>query len=294
MPRRRHRRLRLDGAVILAYLGAALLALVFLFPLYWLVGLSLKTRPQIFGATPLWVWQPTLENYRSVLRIGEGAFALSQNTSAVDFLADFANSVIVSTGAVALSLAVGVSAGYAFSRYHFRGSRQLFLSLLIMRMLPPIAILVPMYVLFRRVGLLDTHFALVLAYTTFNLPLVVWIMRSFFEDLPRELEESAQIDGCTRFGAFWRVILPLARPGLATATIFSLILAWNDFLFAAVLTGHRSQTLPVMMAGYTTDSGIDWGNMTASAVIIILPMLVFALFAQRHLAAGLSAGAVKG
>jgi ABC-type glycerol-3-phosphate transport system permease component len=294
MASRPRRRLLPRGRVIFAYSAAALLAVVFLFPLYWLVGLSLKTRPQIFADVPLWIWRPTFENYRSVLHIGEGAFVLSQNTSAVDFLADFVNSAIVSAGAVVLSLVVGVSAGYAFSRYRFTGSRHLFLSLLVMRMLPPVAILVPMYVLFRRVGLLDTHLALVLAYTTFNLPLVVWIMRSFFEDLPRELEESAQIDGCTRFGAFWRVILPLARPGLATATIFSLILAWNDFLFAAVLTGHRSQTLPVMMAGYTTDSGIDWGNMTASAVIIILPTLLFALFAQKHLAAGLSAGAVKG
>jgi ABC-type glycerol-3-phosphate transport system permease component len=164
-----------------------------------------------------------------------------------------------------------------------------------MRMLPPIAVLVPMYVLFSKLGLATTRFSVVLADTTFALPLVVWLMRGFFEDLPAELEESAWIDGASRYLAFWHIVLPLARPGLVAASILCLQLAWNDFLFAAVLTNNATQTLPVMMAAFNAgDSGVDWGGLTASGVMVILPVIVFSFIAQKHLVAGLSSGAIKG
>jgi ABC-type glycerol-3-phosphate transport system permease component len=258
------------------------LTVTFLFPLVWIVGLSLKSRLQVFASPPLFLWWPTLENYVAVF-------------GRADFLQAFINSLVVSTGAVTLSLCVGVPAAYAFARFPFKGRSFLFFTLLAMRMLPPIAVLVPMYILFSKIGLTTTRFSVVLAYTTFSLPLVVWIMRGFFEDLPHELEESAWVDGASRYAAFTHVVLPLIRPGLVAASILCLQLAWNDFLFAAVLTNNASRTLPVLMAAFSGgDTGVDWGGMTASGVLVILPVVIFSFAAQRHLVAGLSSGAVKG
>jgi multiple sugar transport system permease protein len=271
---------RLEAALV--YLVLTALTLAFLFPLVWVLGLSLKTRLQVLATPPLYVWWPTLENYADVL-------------TRADFGHAFLNTMIVSTSAVLLSLCVGAPAAYAFARFPFTGRSFLFFTLLVMRMLPPIAVLVPMYVLFSKLGLATTRFSVMLAYTTFSLPLVVWIMRGYFEDLPVELEESALIDGASRFGTFVHIILPLARPGLVAASILCLQLAWNDFLFAAVLTNNATQTLPVMMAAFNAgDSGMDWGGLTASGMLVILPVIVFSFVAQRHLVAGLSSGAVKG
>jgi ABC-type glycerol-3-phosphate transport system permease component len=202
---------------------------------------------------------------------------------------------MTSAGAVLLSLLIGVPAAYAFARFPFRGSGLLFFTLLVMRMLPPIAVLVPMYVLLNKAGLINTHLSVILAYTTFCLPLVVWVMRGYFDDLPRELEESAWVDGASRYTTFRRIVLPLARPGMVAATILSLLLAWNDFLFAAVLTNNETRTLPVLMAAYSGgDTGIDWGPMAASGVLVVLPVILFGFAAQRHLVSGLATGAVKG
>jgi multiple sugar transport system permease protein len=273
------RRRRLQAGLV--YAALIMLAAIFLFPLLWVLGLSLKTRLQVFASPPLFVWRPTLENYIDVL-------------GRSDFLMAFFNTLVVS-GAVMLSLCVGMPAAYAFARFPFRGRSLLFFALLVMRMLPPIAVLVPMYVLFSKVGLTTTRLSVVLAYSTFSLPLVVWIMRGFFEDLPRELEESAWIDGASRYGAFLQIVLPLARPGMMAASILCLQLAWNDFLFAAVLTNNATQTLPVKMMAFSAgDSGVDWGAMTASGMLVIVPVIIFSFAAQRHLVAGLSAGAVKG
>jgi ABC-type glycerol-3-phosphate transport system permease component len=275
----RHGKLLFAGSV---YVTLTALTIAFLFPLVWIVGLSLKTRLQVFATPPLFLWWPTLENYLAVF-------------ARADFVQAFVNSLVVATGAVTLSLCIGVPAAYAFARFPFRGRSFLFFTLLAMRMLPPIAVLVPMYVLFSKLGLTTTRLSVVLAYTTFSLPLVVWIMRGFFEDLPRELEESAWVDGASRAAAFTHVVLPLIRPGLVAASILCLQLAWNDFLFAAVLTNNASRTLPVLMAAFSGgDTGVDWGGMTASGVLVILPVVIFSFAAQRHLVAGLSSGAVKG
>jgi ABC-type glycerol-3-phosphate transport system permease component len=275
------RRSRLVFATAI-YAALTALIVLFLFPLLWIIGLSFKTRLQIFSMPPLLVWSPTVENYVAVLHSG-------------DFLQAFVNSLVVASGAVLLSLCVGVPAAYAIARFPFRGRSFLFFTLLAMRMLPPIAVLVPMYILFSKLGLTTTRLSVILAYTTFSLPLVVWIMRGFFEDLPRELEESAWVDGASRYTAFTHVVLPLIRPGLVAACILCLQLAWNDFLFAAVLTNNATRTLPVLMAAFSGgDTGVDWGGMTASGVLVILPVIVFAFAAQRHLVAGLSSGAVKG
>jgi len=266
----------------LVYATLSALVVVFLFPLLWIAGLSLKTRMQTFADPPLYLWWPTFENYADVL-------------GRSDFMMAFVNTLLVSGSAVGLSLCVGVPAAYAFARFPFRGRSFLFFALLVMRMLPPIAVLVPMYVLFSKIGLTTTRLSVVLAYATFSLPLVVWIMRGFFEDLPPELEESAWIDGANRYSAFAHIVMPLAKPGMVAAAILCLQLAWNDFLFAAVLTNNATQTLPVKMMTFSAgDSGVDWGGVTASGMLVILPVIVFSFLAQRHLVAGLSSGAVKG
>ena len=271
---------RMESALI--YAALTVLVLAFLFPVLWVLGLSLKTRAQVFVSPPLYLWWPTFQNYADVL-------------TRSDFVRAFINTVIVSTSAVALSLGVGAPAAYAFARFPFKGRSILYFALLVMRMLPPIAVLVPMYLLFNRMGLATTRLSVVLAYTTFSLPLVVWIMRGYFEGLPVELEESAWIDGASRFGAFLYAVLPLARPGLVAASILCLQVAWNDFLFSAVLTNNATQTLPVMMAAFNAgDSGMDWGGLTASGMLVTLPVILFSFVAQRHLVAGLSSGAVKG
>jgi ABC-type glycerol-3-phosphate transport system permease component len=268
--------------LVFVYATLILLTIVFLFPLAWVVGLSFKTRLQTFAMPPLFFWRPTLANYAAAL---EGDH----------FLRTFFNSLVISIGAVLLSVCIGVPAAHTFARYRFRGSSFLFLSLLFTRMLPPIAVLVPMYVLFSRFSLINTRISVLLAYMTFCLPLVVWIMRGYFENLPKDLEESAWIDGASRYAAFRLVVLPLVRPGLVAVSILCLMLAWNDFLFAAVLTNNATRTLPVLIVGYTGgDMGVDWGPMTATAVLVVAPVILFALLAQRHLVAGLSSGAVKG
>jgi multiple sugar transport system permease protein len=274
------RRRRLQAGLVYAALIA--LAVIFLFPLLWVLGLSLKTRLQVFADPPLFIWWPTLENYIDVL-------------GRSDFLLAFVNTLVVAGSAVTLSLCVGVPAAYAFARFPFTGRSFLFFALLVMRMLPPIAVLVPMYVLFSKLGLATTRLSVVLAYSTFALPLVVWLMRGFFEDLPKELEESAWIDGAGRYRAFVHIVLPLAKPGMVAAGILCLQLAWNDFLFAAVLTNNATQTLPVKMMSFSAgDSGVDWGGLTASGMLVILPVIIFSFVAQRYLVAGLSSGAVKG
>src|SRR5215467_303271 len=196
------RRRRLQAGLV--YTALIALAAIFLFPLLWVFGLSLKTRLQVFADPPLFIWWPTFENYIDVL-------------GRSDFLLAFVNTLMVAGSAVTLSLCVGMPAAYAFARFPFTGRSFLFFALLVMRMLPPIAVLVPMYVLFSKLGLATTRFSVVLAYATFALPLVVWVMRGFFEDLPKELEESAWIDGADRYRAFLRIVLPLAKPGMVAA-----------------------------------------------------------------------------
>lgn len=264
------------------YLGLILLAVVFLFPIVWILGVSFKTRLQILTSPPLFFWEPTLANYEQVLRTS-------------NFLPAFWNSLVTALGAVLLSLAVGTPAAYAMARIKFRGRTSIYYALLMMRMLPPIAVLIPMFMLFDVVGLKSTSFSVMLAYSTFSLPLVVWVMRSFFEDLPVEIEEAATIDGASRWAAFVRIVLPLSRPGMVAIGILCLLTAWNDFLFAAVLTNNSTQTLPVLLASYSTaDDGVEWGRLGAAGMLVVAPVLLISMVAQRHLISGLSSGAMKG
>ncbi|UCI22798.1 carbohydrate ABC transporter permease (plasmid) [Mesorhizobium sp. B2-1-8] len=264
------------------YAGLLSMTVIFLFPILWILGISFKTRQQIFTNPPLFFWEPTLQNYQQVLKTAAFFPALFQ-------------SLLISGGTVLLSLVVGAPAAYAMARIPFRGRTTVYYSLLMMRMLPPMAVLIPMFFLFDAFGLKNSSLGVILAYTTFSLPLVVWVMRNFFEELPVEIEESAAIDGASRWTTFLRIVLPLSRPGLVAIGLLSLLMAWNDFLFAAVLTNNATQTLPVLLASYSTaDSGVDWGQLAAAGMLVVSPVLLISVLAQRHLVAGLSAGSVKG
>ncbi|HTO33585.1 MAG TPA: carbohydrate ABC transporter permease [Pararhizobium sp.] len=265
----------------LTYAGLAALLVIFLFPLLWIVGISLKTREEIFTNPPIFLWVPTFENYAQVL-------------TQSDFLSSFSNSLIATTCSVLLSLIIGIPASYTFARFSFRGQGVTMILLLIMRMLPPVAILLPLFVLFKAVGLSNTRLSIIIAYTTFSLPLIVWVMKDYFANLPKELEEAAYIDGASRMLAFRKIVLPLARPGIVTAAILSLLLAWNDFIFAAILTNNSTRTSPVLLAAYAGgETGTNWGAITATGVLVVIPVIIFSMIVQKHLVQGLSSGTVK-
>jgi multiple sugar transport system permease protein len=269
----------------LRYAAAAVALLAALAPIYWLIGISLKREIDQFAWPPLWFgFTPTLRHYAEAF--GQAEFARY-----------FANSVIVATGSTVLALALGVPAAYGLARFSWPGgwARAIGFWILSTRMLPPIVTIVPLFLLLREIRLLNSLGGLVLVYTAFNLPFTIWMMRGFFEEVPRELEEAAWLDGESRLGALLRIVLPVVRPGLAATAIFCLIVAWNEFLFALILSQTpSSMTLPVGIASRVTQYEIQWGAMSAGGVVAMAPVLVFAAAAQRYLVRGLSLGAVKG
>jgi len=266
--------------VMLSLVGLVWLAGV-LFPFYWLLMLSLKTQNQAFATPPLFVFRPSLEHYVD----------LALNT---DFPRFFGNSVIVAVGTVALSLGLGVPAAYGFSRWKSRASGMLLAWILILRMVPGLTYIIPFFLIYKRLDLLDTHLGLVLIYTIFNLALVIWCMQAFFDEVPRTLEESSYVDGATRFQAFLKIILPLAAPGLAATAVLCFLFSWNEFLFALIVTRFQARTAPVGITNFMAYEGVEWGRVAAGSVIILIPVLVFAVIVRRYLVRGLLAGAVKG
>jgi len=184
-------------------------------------------------------------------------------------------------------------AAYSLARFKFKGSDNIAFWMLSIRMMPPVVAVIPLYIIMRNLRLLDTPWCLVIAYLTINLPFVVWMMKGFFEEIPREIEESALVDGCSTFDVFRRIALPLAAPGLAATGIFTFIFSWNEFLIALILTGTKSVTLPVGIIGYMKETGINWGYMTAGGILALIPVIIFAALAQKNLVKGLTMGALK-
>lgn len=274
-------RMRKTFRYTLIYLAVILAVVLSIFPIFFLLVTSFKPPELTFAIPPVWVFQPTLQNYREVFAGGT-------------FAKYFLNSLIIATSTTAIALALGSLAGYGFARFRFRGAAWMRLGSLVPQMLPPITIIVPLYVLFNTMDLIDTRLALIISYLTFSIPLSIWMMTGFFADVPVELEESAMIDGCTRIGAFMRVSLPIVAPGLAATAILSFMYCWNEFLYAVILTGRDARTLPVTITSFMTNKAILWGRIAASGSLVLVPVLVFALLAQRYLVRGLSRGAVKG
>ncbi|WP_270889285.1 carbohydrate ABC transporter permease [Pedococcus sp. 5OH_020] len=249
-------------------------------PFAWLISTAFKSRLDAFSPTPVFLTRPTLENFRSVLSQGE--FALT-----------YANSLIVVLATTAFTLLFGISAGYALARSDRASSRWMGRWIIVVRMTPPMAFALPMFLMFQRLHLLDTYPALVLVYLTITLPFCTWLMAGYFMGIPPELEEAARIDGCSRVSALWRVILPSARPGIATAAIFSFISSWNEFFYPLVVAGRTTKPASVAIQGFISSAGVDWGGLSAAALLVLAPVFVFSLFTQRGLVSGLTAGAVK-
>jgi multiple sugar transport system permease protein len=259
--------------------------IIALAPVYWMLTISLKSEVEQFAVPPRWFsFTPTLFHYRDAFI--ERSFGQYLLTSAV-----------VAVLSTVCAMLIGTLAAYALARFRLphRLDTRLSLWILSTRMFPPIVTAVPLFLMMRDVRLLNTKPALIIVYTAFNLPFVVWMMRGFFREIPREIEEAAMVDGDSRLGALVRVLLPLVAPGLAATAVFCLIISWNEFLFALVLTQtDAAMTLPVGLAGRVTQYEIKWGVMSAAGVVAMIPILVFAMAVQRYLVRGLSLGAVKG
>jgi multiple sugar transport system permease protein len=265
----------------LVYVLVILAVVLSLAPILYLALTSFKEPELTFAIPPVWNFTPTLKNYEEVL-------------SSTDFNKYFMNSVVTALTTTFIALILGMLAAYGFSRFRFRGHFWLRMSSLIPQMLPPIAIVVPLYVLFSRLGWIDTRQSLIISYLTFTIPLSTWMMVGFFDDVPIELEEAAMIDGCSRFGALARISFPLVIPGLAATAILAFLYCWNEFLYAVILTGRNARTLPVIITSYMTNKSVLWGRIAASGTLVLIPVLIFALLAQRYLVRGLARGAVKG
>jgi multiple sugar transport system permease protein len=269
---RRHGDAWIDVVLVVAILVALL-------PLLWILVTSFKGRFDIAAKPLKFLFQPTLENYRTV-------FVNDR------FLRYFRDSAIIAVGSTVVSLFLGSMAAYSMSRYRVGGNFIPFW-ILSQRMLPPIAIILPVYILMSRLGLLDTYYAIIIMHTLINLPFVVWLMTGFFREVPEAVDEAAVLDGCGPFSAFLRVVLPIVVPGLLATGVFCLLTSWNEFLFSLVISGRTVKTVPVAVAFYVTDRDILWGPMTAVGITATIPIVIFTIAIQRHLVRGLSYGAVK-
>lgn len=272
-----------------SYAVLYLWSLIVLFPLYWMFSTAFKESLDIFPIPKYIPWlqfEPTLHAFQVVF---------------TDFrepvVNAFMNSLIASVGSAIAATALGALAGYALVRFHYRvgpmRNDDVAFWFVSQRMLPPVAVVFPFIIMYRALGLLDTKIGLIIAYTVFNLPLAVWIMRDAFRAVPLEIEESALIDGCSRFGAFFRVSLPIAMPGVVTSLIICLIFAWNEFIFALMLTFQRAQTLPLMIASQVNEQGAQWWTMSVMSLVAVAPIIIIWFTLDRWIVGGLSAGAVK-
>jgi multiple sugar transport system permease protein len=260
------------------YVLIALLLLPFLFPLGWMLLSSLKTQVENTAYPPVWIFTPTLDNYRQVFQKNP-------------FFTFTWNSLVVAAGSTGLALLLGLPGAYAIARFKRTG---IALSILTARMAPGIGYLIPWFILFTKAGLIDTYTALILTHLIVALPLVLWVMIGFFEDVPGELIEAARLDGCSHWVAFRRVAIPLAKPGIVATAILAFIFSWNNFLFSLIIAGFKTRTLPIAVYSFLSYEEINWGGLTAAATVITLPVLLLALLVQKHIVRGLTLGAMKG
>lgn len=277
-PVRRRRRVRIPVARIL--LLGFFVAFV-LVPLYWMFNTSIKPSDDYLAIPPVW-WpsEPTIGHYEAALFAYRG-------------LEGLINSIIISTAATVLSALLGTLMAYSLARYN-TGGQHLSFWVLSQRFLPPIATVLPVFLIYRGIGIYDTHLGLILAYTVFTLPVSVWMMYAYFRQMPRSLEEAAMVDGCTRWRAFWTVAAPLAAPGIVAAAVFAFIACWTEFFFALLLTSRNAFTLPTVFRAFIGFQGAQYGEAAALAVVSLGPSIILGVLAQRHLVRGLTLGAVRG
>ena len=260
--------------------ATVLLLVVVLCPVLFIVQMSVRTGLEAFRMPPAFVFTPTLQNYVDLV---EGKFIRS-----------LMNSTVTATSTTLLALLLGVPAAYAFSRSRFRAQGVVSLWTLVTRMAPPIAFGIPFFLIYKELGLIDTRAGLVIIYLTFNLSLVIWMMRAFFDGVPRSLEEAAYIDGAGVVTAFVRIAVPLSAPGLATTAIFTFLLSWNDFFYSLLLTRSEALTAPVAIVNFMNYESWEWGKVAAAATMIMLPVVALSIAVRKYIVHGLTAGAVKG
>jgi len=272
------RRARKIVSKVLFYISLVLISVPVLFVFYWMILTSFKDGTQSTAFPPLFFFQATLKNYQDVL--GKSPM-----------LTFIFNSLVIALGSTGLGLVLGLPAAYSVARYN---QSKLAVVVLIARMAPGVSYLIPWFILFSRVGLIDTYQALILTHLILTLPMTMWIMIPFFEDLPSEIEDAALIDGCNRYGIFWRIAVPLTVPGIIASSILSIIFSWNNFAFALILGGDRTRTVPVAVFSFMTFEGVNWGGVAAAATLICIPVILLALVIQRYIVAGLTLGSIKG
>ncbi|HZC59635.1 MAG TPA: carbohydrate ABC transporter permease, partial [Chthoniobacterales bacterium] len=252
---------------------------VCVFPFYWMVATSFKDQAAILSSTPQFIFWPTLDNYITA----DQKFNIG---------ASLINSLIVALGTTALSLILGAPAAYAIARFEFKAKRDLWFWFISNRMISPIVVALPFFLLARQFKLLDTQLVLILIYLTFNVPIVVWICTDQFRNIPKELDEAATLEGYNSFGIFWRIALPLGAPGVAVSAIFSFIFSWNELLYALVLTRTNAKTAPVVATSFLSGYETPWGQIMATGTLVALPVIIFSIIVSRQLVRGLTMGAV--
>jgi multiple sugar transport system permease protein len=272
---RYRRKLQIGHLIVLL-----LIILVCVFPFYWMVATSLKNQQDILSPVPKFLFTPTMENYQRALTKFDVPLSLE-------------NSLIVAVSSTLLALLLGTPAAYAIARFEFKGKRDLWFWFITNRMLSPIVLALPFFILARNLKLLDTQLVLILIYLTFNVPIVIWICADQFRNIPKELDEAATLEGYNSFAIFWRIGLPLAAPGIAVSAIFSFIFSWNELLYALVLTRKYAQTAPVVATSFMSGYDLPWGQIMATGTMIVLPVIIFSIIVSRQLVQGLTMGAIK-
>ena len=264
---------------IVAHIILILFSFIIVAPILWTLRTSFATDVIAYEIPPKFFFKPTIKNYVDIL--------VENN-----FIRHFKNSFIVSLVSTAISIPIASLAGYAFAKYNTGGEKLKFL-VIATQMLPPIVLVIPLFAIYMKIHLVNTLHGLTISYLAFNLPFLIWILMGFFEGIPRELEEAALIDGATRFKAFVKIIFPISAPGIMAAAVLSFIMCWNEFLFALVLTGASSATIPVALAALQTQRGVLIGKLSAGVIMAITPIVILSLFIQKYLVRGLSFGAIK-
>lgn len=270
----------LSLSAIAQLIALLVLLLLIVFPLYWVVSTSLKTQNETFAIPPVFFFEPTFEHYEAIIEEG-------------NILPALFNSLVIATGTTLLALVLGTPAAYVMARFDFRGKRDLWFWFISNRFITPIVMVLPFFLIGRDLGLIDTRIYLILVYQTFSVPLVIWLTLDQFRAIPRDVDDAAKTDGCTLWQTFYRINLPLALPGIVVSAILTFIFAWNEMLFALMLTQDNARTAAVEATTFMTGMGIAWGEMMATGTLIILPIIVFAVLVSGQLVKGLTMGAVK-
>ena len=262
--------------------------IAYLIPIYWIFITSLKKPGNINTKVPNFFFKPTLGNYAKLVPEDR-----SKLLSGAYYPRQLLNSIIIASASTILAVGLGTLSAYAFSRFPIKGKNDLLFFILSTRMLPPVVVVIPIYLMYTALGLRDTHFGLILLYTTFNVSFAVWLMKGFIDEIPKEYEDAALVDGYTRFQAFVKVVLPQSVTGIAATSVFCLITAWNELVFALILTESTAITAPPSIPDAIGSQGVDWGQIAAATVVLLLPVAIFTFIMRKHLLRGVTFGAIK-